>query len=289
MPASADYASEHGSSVRSIAQLPDGDGDGGGGDGDGGGGGGGGVATVVTAKLSKECTLERKRCADTAADYLAAVYVSLGSELEIRAVDVGHASCNVFISDGEPGGYFDVGAPLYRNQKSFGGKFYHTVPASGFVFLSHWDFDHFDLARRRLELQQFYWLAPDQPVGPNTLRFLKSLGANLRFFPGPIIYFAMELRPGTSSNLKDRNGTGYSMRIEADGEVIVLTGDCSYDKLDPAALVDATVVTIPHHGGKSDSAPPLPRGNALAVASYGSLNCYRHPCEDYLDEHGTLG
>ena len=81
MPASADCASEHGSSVRSIAKLPDGDGDGGGGDGDGGGGGGGGVATVVTAKLSKECTLERKRYADTAADFLAAVYVSLGSKL----------------------------------------------------------------------------------------------------------------------------------------------------------------------------------------------------------------
>ena len=67
MPASADCASEHGSSVRSIAKLPDGD--------------GGGVATGVTAKLSKECTLERKRYADTAADFLAAVYVSLGSKL----------------------------------------------------------------------------------------------------------------------------------------------------------------------------------------------------------------
>lgn len=275
MPASANYASEAGSSVRSIAKLPDGD--------------GGGAAAAVTAKLSKGCALEKKRYGDAAADFLAALHLSLGSRLEIRAVDVGHASCNVFIYEGKPVGYFDVGAPLYRNQKSFGGSLCHAVPSNGFVLLSHWDFDHFDLARRRPELQKFHWLAPDQPVGPNALKFQKSLGSNLRFFPGPIIYSAMELRPGTSTNPKDRNGTGYSMRIEIDGEVIVLTGDCSYDKLDPAGLVDATVVTIPHHGGKSDTSPPQPRGNALAVASYGNPNCYRHPCEDHLDEHRALG
>jgi hypothetical protein len=276
MPALSNYVSEAGSNIRSIAKLPEPGED--------------GPAAIIAARLSRECDLrDAKRFGESAADFLALLHISSGSHLEIRAVDVGHASCNLFLTDGVPVGYFDVGAPLCRNQSSFHGRLCHKPPTSGFVILSHWDFDHFDLGRRRRELQQLYWLAPDQPVGPNTLKFQKKLGGNLRFFPGPLVYPFMALRPGLSTKPKDRIGTGYSMRIEVDGEVIVLTGDCGYDNVDPATLDGATAITIPHHGGRSAAPPPAANGDAIAVASYGKPNCYRHPCEEYLKEHDSLG
>lgn len=276
MPALSNYVAEGSSNIGSIARLPEPGDD--------------SAAAVVAAKLSKECDLGKdKRFGESGADFFALLHLSSFDCLEIRAVDVGHASCNVFIVDGTPVGYFDVGAPLYRNQSSFHGRLCHNPPTTGFVMLSHWDFDHFDLARRRPELQQLCWLAPDQPVGPNALKFQKALGSNLRFFPGPLVYPSMALRPGLSTSTKDRNGTGYSMRVEVGDDVIVLTGDCGYDKVDPVSLAGATAITIPHHGGRSEAPPPAPHGDAIAVASYGKPNCYRHPCEDYLDEHDGLG
>lgn len=274
MPARLGYVSEGATNIRSIAKLPEPGDD--------------SPAAVVASRLTRECTLgDAKRFGETPAEFLALLSLSLDERLEIRAVDVGHASCNVFLVDGKPVGYFDVGAPLYRNQASFHGRLCHHPPKTGFVILSHWDFDHFDLGRRRAELQSLYWVAPDQPVGPNALKFQKTLGSNLSFFSGPVVRPSVGLRPGLSKNPKDRNGTGYSMRVERGNDVIVLTGDCSYDKLDPASLCAATAITIPHHGGRSAAPPPLAAGRSVAVASYGKPNCYRHPCEDYLNDHAS--
>ena len=79
------------------------------------------------------------------------------------------------------------------------------------------------------------------------------------------------------------------MRVEVDGEVVLMTGDCGYDNIVGASLQDVTAVTIPHHGGQATSVPPTAKGNAIAIASYGCPNCYRHPDEEFLKQHVTTG
>ncbi|CEJ14315.1 hypothetical protein BN1110_04643 [bacterium YEK0313] len=214
-----------------------------------------------------------------------------GSRLVIEALDVGQASCVVIrVEHGPVLGFFDVGAPLYRNQKSFPANFELPACSSGFVFLSHWDFDHFDLGRRYPELRNLSWFAPPQRVGPNTKRFQKSLGGKLTFIFGDALSSgSFSFARGTSTTRNDRNGQGYTMRFEQDGEVVVLTGDVDYAFIPPPTLDGVTSITIPHHGG-SGTPPPRPAGGlSRAAASYGVPNGYKHPDEAFLSYHTGLG
>jgi hypothetical protein len=75
----------------------------------------------------------------------------------------------------------DVGGPLFFHGKSFPKAFNEStrVPDSGFVVLSHWDFDHYSLAVSKIpKLRDLDWYAPDQPVGPNAAACKPNLGAN---------------------------------------------------------------------------------------------------------------
>lgn len=202
-------------------------------------------------------------------------------KLEVVCLDVGQASCNVIREDGVPTACFDVGAPVYRNNKSFRARAVWPLPKSGAVILSHWDFDHFDLGRRLPHLQTLSWFAPDQPVGPNTLRFQRKLGAQLKFlvgsYSGVLPGGTFLLEPGLSTNPKDRNGTGYSLRINLHNAALLLTGDADYSMIPPTMCNGLTAMTVPHHGGTC-SPPPSPNGTrGRAVMSYGLPNCYRHP------------
>lgn len=276
LPATSRYFPEESQNIRSISRLPDPETI------------GVGAARDAALRLAKHCTLENKVPFndDPALFRLANERTS---NLEIRAVDVGQASCNAFFVNGHPIGYFDTGAPIYWNQKSFHGKLCHEPPTSGFVVLSHWDFDHFALGWRVPQLQALTWIAPDQPVGPNALNFQRKLGNNLRFLTGPVIRPHFELKPGLSTNLKDRNGTGYSLSIELGQDKVVLTGDASYSMIDPTILNGASRITVPHHGGSSSGLIPLPKGVAKAVVSYGKPNSYHHPDESYLANHAAAG
>lgn len=202
-------------------------------------------------------------------------------KIEVVCLDVGQASCNVIRENGVPTACFDVGAPLYRNNKSFRSRAKWPLPKSGAVVLSHWDFDHFDLGRRLPHLQALSWFAPDQPVGPNTLRFQRKLGTNLKFlvgsYSGVLPGGTFSLEPGLSTDPKDRNGTGYSLRIDLDDAALLLTGDADYSMIPPAMCSGLSAMTVPHHGGLCSS-PPNPSGvRGRAVLSYGRPNCYRHP------------
>ena len=114
MPAAAQFASEERTNVRSIAVLP--------------GPGDGSPAARMSAALQKACDLPDKKYGPGRPGFTASLELSTGSNFEIRAVDVGQASCTVFLVDGKPIGYFDVGAPLWRNQKSFRGSLCHSIP-----------------------------------------------------------------------------------------------------------------------------------------------------------------
>lgn len=276
LPATSGYVPEESQNIRSISRLPDPEAI------------AVGAARDVARNLARYCVLENKTpFYDDPA--LFRLLIEHESNIEIRAVDVGQASCNAFFVGGRPIGYFDAGSPIYWNQKSFHGRLCHKPPSSGFVILSHWDFDHFALGSKVPQLQSLTWIAPDQPVGPNALNFQRKLGNNLRFLTTPVIWPHFELKPGLSTNLKDRNGTGYSLAILLGEDKVVLTGDAPYSMIDPAILNGASRITVPHHGGTGLGSIPTPRGASRAVVSYGKPNSYHHPDEGYLADHEARG
>jgi beta-lactamase superfamily II metal-dependent hydrolase len=213
----------------------------------------------------------------------------------VRMVDVGHASCATIHTERNRNspivGYFDAGAPAFFHSKSFPAFFneHARVPASGFVVLSHWDFDHYALAVTRLKnLQKLDWYAPRQKVGPNAVKFQSALGPRLHFIDRKQIPVTKSLRlyrglgPAT-----DRNGNGYVMRLKQKNENVLLTGDVGYNYILAALTKGLTGLSVPHHGGDGSANPPA--GKGIAAVSYGLPNRYRHPIESNLLAHANAG
>ena len=218
-----------------------------------------------------------------------------GGELHPRIMDVGQASCAALhVQRDEESrilGFFDVGAPLWFNRPSCPKLPSIPVPKSGFVVLSHWDFDHYAMALPKdSPLRKLKWFAPDQAVGPNCRAFRRSLGASLAYLADDKIdagvvtlYRGLGASKGAPDN---RNATGYVLRIDKDEGDQLLTGDAGYEFIPLDALKRVTALTVPHHGGKGSGAPPpAPEAGGRAVASYGTPNKYKHPDEAFLDAH----
>lgn len=200
-------------------------------------------------------------------------------------LDVGQASAILIQQGARNIGLFDAGAPLWFNKGSVPLNLEPPPIARGFIFLSHWDWDHFDLGRRHLPYHQLDWYAPDQDVGFNTARFQAKLGKKLHFVQGPIVGRGFVLARGLGS---DRNGSGYQLRYDRGHEAVLLTGDADYQMIDALMKAGITALSIPHHGGKG-SAPPVGGTPGRAVASYGVPNRYGHPDETFLAAHGPQG
>ena len=237
-----------------------------------------------TQSLADGCRLPDRRLV-SGEDVAGLIQPFMGDpRLRIEALDVGQAACVAFHCCGRCVGYFDVGAPMHFNGKSFPARFDHRFARNGFVLLSHWDYDHFALARKQPALKSLDWYAPNQPVGPATARFQASLGARLNFITGEAHSGAVWLARGLSANPKDRNGSGYVLRLDLEDGALLLTGDADYCHIPAAMKTNLRALTAPHHtGGKSN--PPSPARGGLAVASYGLPNCYHHPDEAQLERH----
>jgi beta-lactamase superfamily II metal-dependent hydrolase len=244
----------------------------------------------IVARLEKACISPNTGSARTEDSLAALLSLLARRDLRVTALDVGQASCVVFSEGSRAFGYFDVGAPMFFNQRSFPKPFSHELAAEGFVILSHWDFDHFALALRYPELKNLQWFAPNQPVGPNTALFQKSLGSNLTFISNDVDVGALALRRCSGTSLRDRNSTGYALGVKLKGAGILLPGDPDYQWVPPSIASNVNRVVVPHHGA-AGSIPPSPRGgnNPTAVVSYGIPNTYRHPNENQIDAHRRAG
>jgi beta-lactamase superfamily II metal-dependent hydrolase len=244
----------------------------------------------IVTRLEKACIAPDPGSAETENSLAAFLAIHARRDLRVTALDVGQASCVVFSEGSTPFGYFDVGAPMFFNQRSFPRPFSHEPADEGFVILSHWDFDHFALALRYPALKKLRWFAPNQPVGPNTALFQKSLGSNLTFISNDVDVGAMALRRCSGTSLRDRNSTGYALGVNLKGAGILLPGDADYQWVSPAIANNVNRVVVPHHGA-AGSSPPQPRGgnNPTAVVSYGIPNTYRHPNENQIDAHRRAG
>lgn len=241
-------------------------------------------------RLDSACATTNAEDLETTAALEALLSNATSSDLRITALDVGHAACVVFARGTRPFGYFDVGAPMFFNQRSFPRTLDHRFATDGFVILPHWDFDHFALALRYPQLKDLNWFAPRQPVGPNTARFQRSLGSRLTFITGDFDIDCIRLRQCTGTSPRDRNATGYACRIDRDDAAILLPGDADYQWIPPAIARGTNRIMTPHHGAPG-TLPPNPNNtaDARAVVSYGVPNTYRHPNEDQIQAHRRLG
>jgi len=243
-------------------------------------------ALVVRLMTATSVVVKNQRRISAAA---AMTRLGASGRIEIIVLDVGQASATLIKQDGKPIGFFDVGAPIWFNKGSLPKLMSMPILPDGFVILSHWDFDHFDLGRRHAAYRSLEWYAPDQPVGPNTARFQAELGSRLTFIDGPARLGGFSLARGTASLTSDRNGSGYQLRYERDGQAVLLTGDANYDQIEPYMLAGISGVSVPHHAGRSDTPPPTSSAPARAIASYGLPNHYRHPHEQTLIDHSSQG
>jgi hypothetical protein len=125
-------------------------------------------SSEIVAHLEGARVAPDARRVETADSLAALLSTDTKNNLRITALDVGQAACVAFSDGSQPLGYFDVGAPMFFNRRSFPKQLDHRPASEGFVILSHWDFDHFALALQYPELKNLKWCAPDQPVGPNT-------------------------------------------------------------------------------------------------------------------------
>jgi len=245
--------------------------------------------TAVVERIEKACSApEAKRV--KAVEVLNRLNLSKYKKLTITALDVGQAACVAFADNCQDIGYFDIGKPISFNRRSFPKGFMRTYPLDGFVLLSHWDFDHFALAINNPSLMGMDWYAPDQKVGPYTARFQRLLGPRLHFITGDASVSGVLLKRCIGVVPTDRNATGYVVRFERDGEVVLLTGDADYVWIPQEVKVKATSLTMPHHGGKGTQPPkPAVCGTPIAVASYGKPNTYKHPDDIQVMAHRKKG
>jgi beta-lactamase superfamily II metal-dependent hydrolase len=230
--------------------------------------------SLATALTSASAWARSGRNTIAAQDF--AARLGAPGDIEIIILDVGQASAALIKRDGEAIGLFDAGAPIWFNKGSAPKNLAPPAISGGFIFLSHWDFDHFDLGRRHPAYRQLDWFAPDQIVGPNTAKFQADLGAKLTFVDGTGQAGGFTFMKGLSTDPKDRNGSGYQLRYDGQGGAVLLTGDANYDLIQSPMLLNLDGVTVPHHAGRGTE-PPVPTGMRRAVASYGDPNSYRHP------------
>lgn len=216
----------------------------------------------------------------------------------VRVVDVGQASFSVLHRERKIGspvlGYFDVGGPLFFHGKSFPKTFNESskIPASGFVVLSHWDFDHYSLAVSKLpKLRELNWYAPDQPVGPNAAALQNKLGAKLTLLSVPSygLLPGIQLWKGQGAR-SNRNESGYVLKITRTGGDVLLCGDLPYSQIPAGIGTQFDAIAITHHGGAATGAPPFPSpSGGIAAVSYGKPNRYHHPDPASIDLHQSAG
>jgi len=241
------------------------------------------------SRLALRCKAPNARFANTK-QLRGILKIFKDNELSIKALDVGHASCVAFLKAGKTFGYFDVGAPVHFNYKSYPKSLDHVTATSGFVILSHWDFDHFALAFKEPNLKRLTWFAPKQDVGANAARFQRSLGKRLFFLKSNLTAGPVRLIRCAGTPSSNKNLTGYVMHINLKDAGILLPGDADYQWIPLNVKSRTNRLLLPHHGA-SGSLPPSPdaRPKPLAVISYGHPNIYRHPNEPQIRAHRIAG
>jgi len=240
-------------------------------------------------------------------------------EADLLAVyDVGQGNANAILSEGRiPTLYYDLGAGVYRNQRTTPYPLAFCFTAKPPIVLSHWDADHwagayaFVVGDKYPALERT-WIAPDQTVGPVHVAFAYDVLINGgKFF----IYSASIGDVGIAPLLDDRqikftlgkgpdrNDTGIVLAVEEINHrphrSWLLTGDCDYlyfvNELHPNSPVG---IVVPHHGADLDPrtlvpTPPTGANYKRLIYSFGPNNRHggtkvRHPTDQGMAIHNSV-
>lgn len=172
------------------------------------------------------------------------------------------------------------------------------------IVLTHWDIDHFwSAAKKNPDAQRCAWIVPRQHVGPTAARFAAKL-RHARCWPESIGQTRLTIDIGSDYRFEarkcgafdktavneDRNLTGLVVTIlyrsSADwDQMILLPGDCSFDRIPDVSDIPICGLVAYHHGSRKDWRSAT--GNAISnrftryemVYSVGR-NHYGHPRRD---------
>lgn len=222
----------------------------------------------------------------------------------VGVMDIGQGNCNMLI--GQPGGggtadvlaYYDTGYPLFFYYSSlpptmrFGAQQYagpirNNQPNNLRVILSHWDWDHWRLGAVAA-LNNLQWTVPNQPVGPATANFFRTL-ANVNTInagtppvggPGnSTIYCCFpSVNPVPIAMIMNNTGLALSVPMVLPSTLTavrqaVLTGDANFNSVPLTLLTRANMTGIiaVHHGSNAHGAAqnlPAPVANIDGRIAY---------------------
>ncbi|OLE22125.1 MAG: hypothetical protein AUG49_20060 [Catenulispora sp. 13_1_20CM_3_70_7] len=254
----------------------------------GNGNGGGGMKRARIAKR----TLSANKKAMTTAPAPAPGPMGFNS---VSVLNVGQGNCNLLIdNNNQPFLYYDVGYPLFFYTATAPANLNAgAAPPSGpipqntantlRVVLSHWDWDHWRLARIWPALAALPWIVPVQPVGPAALNFFNNNLPNCTVVPpatpntvpvGFITLYRAWPPPGAPAPMV-MNNTGLALGVTTvlplslpNVYQVAITGDANFSSL-PAPFPMApniAGITAVHHGSAAHGAdqnlpvPAVPGG-----------------------------
>ena len=240
----------------------------------------------------------------------------------LGVMDVGAGGCNLlFDTKGKAICYFDVGrgsgAPdALKTKPKSGGKF-KKDPIIAPVILSHWDRDHWYLAKRTAYAQQFQsqrWIVPDPTMHktPSCAIYFNNVGSNLAGImkkpyakiPFDIADAELSLTKYTGNNqaasILNNNRKTIAMVLKIGKSKVFMPGDASFPyifKGAPGLLkkrFDCLLAT--HHGSSKHKAVnqiPEPTKSGLLIYSYGinaqGTHYYDHPNQNAVDAYRKIG
>jgi hypothetical protein len=216
----------------------------------------------------------------------------------VAIYNVGQGNCNALIDKNEvPHVFFDLGEAGLKS--TFASKKFRLNPSLKMnppVILSHWDYDHWAIAKRIPNTKKLLWIAPDQGalrirsadfakglIRDKKLKIIRTPGVK---FVAPGIFILKLALPGKFNNsglvtLVELGAKNHPKRV-------LLPGDASYARIISAQNswgAGLAGLNASHHGGIQKPAgifvSPDRKGRFYAV-SVGKHKRYKHPSASHL-------
>ncbi|MBP1630220.1 MAG: hypothetical protein H6Q15_1113 [Bacteroidetes bacterium] len=194
--------------------------------------------------------------------------------------------------------YFDLGGGAYWNKKTYRDVISFPIDNNPFIILSHWDFDHYESLRSKIEhYNECTIIAPLQKITPSA----KKLADKLK----NLILIDQEFNNGINCGFfeifrcsgwtKNDTGIGISIDLKKENDIskILLPGDAQYCFIEKKYKTNIDAICVSHHGGKICNEENFPisteKDKGFCVYSYGKGNVYGHPLNESKETHKEKG
>lgn len=242
---------------------------------------------------------------------------SFHAQIKVTVRDVGHGNWNE-IQFGSTRIFFDIGAQKqWRKNKvrSILDNARIQPDEKIFIFLSHWDTDHYHaiLGLTDIELKSIKgFVAPNNMPDTNTAdqvkKRLEAAGIRINLIPFTnkkvkdkkielnLNYNGKKLKIFRSTNTNNRNLNSIVFHFDCNGRSLLLSGDQNYEKLfeyviNQVSCANPMILLLPHHGGSAGKFKELDWRSVLLdeiVISYHDSNTYGHPLDTNIKVSANL-